>query len=104
MTAAALAASSTVGGGGPVVGGSDSPSARSDPGAPGPAGAMDNNITLWQFLLELLIGNEHSHLIQWTGNSDGEFKLLDHEGVAQLWGRRKNKPNMNYDKLSRALR
>ena len=35
---------------------------------------------------------------------DGEFKLNNPEIVAQLWGARKNKPNMNYEKLSRALR
>uniref|UniRef100_A0A914V019 ETS domain-containing protein n=1 Tax=Plectus sambesii TaxID=2011161 RepID=A0A914V019_9BILA len=64
---------------------------------------MDANITLWQFLLELLLSGEHQHLIQWT-NSEGEFKLLDAEAVARLWGARKNKPHMNYDKLSRALR
>uniref|UniRef100_A0A8C5MTK8 ETS transcription factor ELK3 n=1 Tax=Leptobrachium leishanense TaxID=445787 RepID=A0A8C5MTK8_9ANUR len=39
----------------------------------------------------------------WTSN-DGEFKLLKAEEVAKLWGLRKNKTNMNYDKLSRALR
>ena len=43
------------------------------------------------------------HLITWTGN-EGEFKLLNAEEVARLWGLRKNKTNMNYDKLSRALR
>ncbi|GAB6023845.1 hypothetical protein CHUAL_008586 [Chamberlinius hualienensis] len=65
--------------------------------------AMDSNITLWQFLLELLLTNRHSGIISWT-NDDGEFKLLNAEEVAKLWGLRKNKLNMNYDKLSRALR
>ncbi|KAK6746589.1 hypothetical protein RB195_000083 [Necator americanus] len=64
---------------------------------------VDSNITLWQFLLELLVQGEHPQLIQWT-NREGEFKLLDAEAVARLWGQRKAKPHMNYDKLSRALR
>lgn len=64
----------------------------------------DSNVTLWQFLLELLLGgSQYTHLITWTGE-EGEFKLLDAEAVARLWGQRKNKANMNYDKLSRALR
>ncbi|XP_027131426.1 ETS domain-containing protein Elk-1 isoform X1 [Larimichthys crocea] len=65
--------------------------------------AMDPSITLWQFLLHLLEDQRQHHLISWTGE-DGEFKLLDAEEVARLWGLRKNKHNMNYDKLSRALR
>ncbi|XP_062854653.1 ETS domain-containing protein Elk-3 isoform X2 [Trichomycterus rosablanca] len=65
--------------------------------------AMDPSITLWQFLLHLLEDQNQRHLISWT-SSDGEFKLLDAEEVARLWGLRKNKTNMNYDKLSRALR
>ncbi|XP_056278166.1 ETS domain-containing protein Elk-1 isoform X2 [Pseudoliparis swirei] len=65
--------------------------------------AMDPSITLWQFLLHLLEDQHQRHLISWTGE-DGEFKLLDAEEVARLWGLRKNKNNMNYDKLSRALR
>ncbi|XP_060701288.1 ETS domain-containing protein Elk-4-like [Hemiscyllium ocellatum] len=64
---------------------------------------MDSTITLWQFLLQLLLEPKNDHLICWTSN-DGEFKLLKAEDVAKLWGFRKNKPNMNYDKLSRALR
>ncbi|XP_031657135.1 ETS domain-containing protein Elk-3 isoform X1 [Oncorhynchus kisutch] len=64
---------------------------------------MDSAITLWQFLLQLLLDQSHKHLICWTSN-DGEFKLLKSEEVAKLWGLRKNKTNMNYDKLSRALR
>eukprot|EP00062_Callorhinchus_milii_P014146 gi/632963280/ref/XP_007897792.1/ PREDICTED: ETS domain-containing protein Elk-4 [Callorhinchus milii] len=64
---------------------------------------MDSAITLWQFLLQLLVEPKNKYLICWT-SSDGEFKLLKAEEVARLWGVRKNKPNMNYDKLSRALR
>lgn len=67
------------------------------------AGYMETNITLWQFLLELLISNQYTSIITWT-NNDGEFKLVNAEEVARLWGLRKNKTNMNYDKLSRALR
>ncbi|XP_016282303.1 ETS domain-containing protein Elk-1 isoform X6 [Monodelphis domestica] len=64
---------------------------------------MDPSVTLWQFLLQLLKEQSNGHLIAWT-SSDGEFKLVDAEEVARLWGLRKNKTNMNYDKLSRALR
>ncbi|XP_006011553.2 ETS domain-containing protein Elk-1 [Latimeria chalumnae] len=64
---------------------------------------MDPSITLWQFLLQLLEDKKNEPLIAWTSN-DGEFKLQDAEEVARLWGLRKNKTNMNYDKLSRALR
>ncbi|CBY41081.1 unnamed protein product, partial [Oikopleura dioica] len=67
-------------------------------------GSFDVNITLWQFLLELLMDHKNSsHLISWT-SKEGEFKLHRSEEVARLWGMRKNKTNMNYDKLSRALR
>lgn len=64
---------------------------------------MDSAITLWQFLLQLLQESRNKEIICWTSN-DGEFKLLQAEEVARLWGIRKNKPSMNYDKLSRALR
>ena len=66
---------------------------------------LGNNgqIQLWQFLLELLTDKSSRHLIMWVGEN-GEFKLNDPEQVAQQWGRRKNKPAMNYEKLSRALR
>lgn len=63
----------------------------------------NGQIQLWQFLLELLTTREYRPVIQWLG-SEGEFKLNSPETVAQLWGERKNKPTMNYEKLSRALR
>ena len=36
--------------------------------------------------------------------SKGEFRLIEPDEVARRWGEKKNKPNMNYDKLSRSLR
>ncbi|XP_028839558.1 protein C-ets-2 [Denticeps clupeoides] len=60
-------------------------------------------IQLWQFLLELLTDESCQTIISWT--CDGwEFKLTDPDEVARRWGRRKNKPKMNYEKLSRGLR
>ncbi|XP_003366462.1 protein C-ets-2-B, partial [Trichinella spiralis] len=60
-------------------------------------------IQLWQFLLELLMTRACKDFICWTG--DGwEFKLVDPDEVARRWGVRKNKPKMNYEKLSRGLR
>ncbi|NP_001158434.1 v-ets erythroblastosis virus E26 oncogene homolog 1 [Saccoglossus kowalevskii] len=60
-------------------------------------------IQLWQFLLEKLTDKACQHLISWTG--DGwEFKLSDPDEIARRWGQRKNKPKMNYEKLSRGLR
>uniref|UniRef100_A0A3P8YB46 ETS transcription factor ERG n=1 Tax=Esox lucius TaxID=8010 RepID=A0A3P8YB46_ESOLU len=60
-------------------------------------------IQLWQFLLELLSDSANSGCITWEG-TNGEFKMTDPDEVARRWGERKSKPNMNYDKLSRALR
>uniref|UniRef100_UPI0035900EB3 ETS translocation variant 1-like isoform X2 n=1 Tax=Myxine glutinosa TaxID=7769 RepID=UPI0035900EB3 len=61
------------------------------------------SLQLWQFLVALLEDPGHSNTIMWTGR-DMEFKLLDPEEVARLWGLQKNRPAMNYDKLSRSLR
>ena len=73
------------------------------PSNPGPAYTGSGPIQLWQFLLELLTDKTCQHCIAWTG--DGwEFKMTDPDEVATRWGNRKNKPKMNYEKLSRALR
>ncbi|CAD5216350.1 unnamed protein product [Bursaphelenchus okinawaensis] len=69
-----------------------------------PQALGSGQVQLWQFLLELLAaGDLNSHCITWEG-PQGEFKLIDPDEVARKWGERKSKPNMNYDKLSRALR
>ncbi|XP_073727513.1 ETS domain-containing transcription factor ERF-like isoform X2 [Misgurnus anguillicaudatus] len=59
-------------------------------------------VQLWHFLLELL-GRGEGGAITW-GSEWGEFVIRDPEKLAKLWGERKGKPHMNYDKLSRALR
>ncbi|XP_059419278.1 ETS domain-containing transcription factor ERF-like [Carassius carassius] len=59
-------------------------------------------VQLWHFLLELL-GRGEGGAITW-GSEWGEFVIKDPERLAKLWGERKGKPHMNYDKLSRALR
>lgn len=67
------------------------------------SGINGSQIQLWQFLLELLTDGSFRTVIQWIGD-DGSFQLINPEAVAQLWGQRKCKPTMNYEKLSRALR
>ncbi|KAI8126172.1 DNA-binding protein D-ETS-3 [Lucilia cuprina] len=67
------------------------------------ASSGSGQIQLWQFLLELLSDSGNAGCITWEG-TNGEFKLTDPDEVARRWGERKSKPNMNYDKLSRALR
>ena len=63
-----------------------------------------SQIQLWQFLLELLTDRESQSCIKWTNKKDWEFKIIDPPEVARRWGERKNKPTMNYEKLSRGLR
>lgn len=62
------------------------------------------SLQLWQFLLQLLSQDDTALMIEWTKMSAAEFKLLDPEEVARRWGHQKNRPTMNYDKLSRSLR
>ena len=59
---------------------------------------------MWEFLLELLADERYSSLITWTNKDKREFKLRNQEEVAKCWGELKQRPGMNYDKLSRALR
>ncbi|PNF41300.1 hypothetical protein B7P43_G01447 [Cryptotermes secundus] len=61
------------------------------------------SLQLWQFLVALLDDPSNSSCISWTGRGM-EFKLVEPEEVARRWGVQKNRPAMNYDKLSRSLR
>ncbi|XP_070174129.1 ETS translocation variant 5-like [Littorina saxatilis] len=61
------------------------------------------SLQLWQFLVALLDDPSNASFIAWTGRGL-EFKLIEPEEVARRWGLQKNRPAMNYDKLSRSLR
>uniref|UniRef100_A0A8C1EUF4 ETS variant transcription factor 5b n=1 Tax=Cyprinus carpio carpio TaxID=630221 RepID=A0A8C1EUF4_CYPCA len=69
----------------------------------GPPYQRRGSLQLWQFLVTLLDDPSNGHFIAWTGRGL-EFKLIEPEEVARRWGIQKNRPAMNYDKLSRSLR
>ncbi|NXE08322.1 SPDEF factor, partial [Lophotis ruficrista] len=90
------------------------PSHPSRPAAGGDAGWADSGVDsscagqpihLWQFLKELLLKpHNYGRFIRWLNKEKGIFKIEDSAQVARLWGIRKNRPAMNYDKLSRSIR
>jgi len=80
---------------------------ESEPGHKSPASGSrpGTNIHLWQFVKELLLQPQsYGNYIHWIDRQKGIFKIVDSVKVATLWGKRKNRPAMNYDKLSRSLR
>ncbi|XP_028814328.1 ETS homologous factor isoform X2 [Denticeps clupeoides] len=60
---------------------------------------------LWEFIRDILLNPERNPgLIKWEDRSEGVFRFLKSEAVAQLWGKKKNNNSMTYEKLSRAMR
>lgn len=57
---------------------------------------------LWKFIKELLDNNDNC--VSWISREERTFKFVDSKQAAKLWGQRKNKRNMTYEKMSRALR
>ncbi|XP_048339213.1 ETS homologous factor [Sphaerodactylus townsendi] len=60
---------------------------------------------LWEFIRDILLHPEKNPgLIKWEDRTEGVFRFLKSEAVAQLWGKKKNNSSMTYEKLSRAMR
>lgn len=61
---------------------------------------------LWDFLQQLLNDSQQRYhgCIIWKDKGRGIFKITDPHRLAALWGKQKNHLNMNFDKMSRALR
>jgi len=67
--------------------------------------SSSGSIHLWHFIRELLDQpKEYSSCVRWVDRSEGTFKIESSHNLARYWGLRKNRSQMNYDKLSRSLR
>lgn len=61
-------------------------------------------ILMWQFIKDLLNDPRNMSIVTWLNRDNGEFKIIDSGELARLWGKRKNRPAMNFDKMSRSMR
>ncbi|KAK7480405.1 hypothetical protein BaRGS_00028324, partial [Batillaria attramentaria] len=57
---------------------------------------------LWKFLLWVL--ENQPDLAQWTDVKRGVFKFVDTARISRMWGQRKHKKDMTFEKLSRGIR
>ncbi|XP_068121665.1 transcription factor ETV7-like [Hyperolius riggenbachi] len=59
---------------------------------------------LWDYLYHLLDDKRYESFIKWEDKDSRVFRVVDPNKLASLWGNHKNRPNMTYEKMSRALR
>ncbi|PIK47846.1 hypothetical protein BSL78_15291 [Apostichopus japonicus] len=59
---------------------------------------------LWDFIIQLLSDDTFKPYISWENREKRIFRIHDQQKIAQLWGQQKNRTNMTYEKMSRALR
>ncbi|XP_013090811.2 uncharacterized protein LOC106074571 isoform X1 [Biomphalaria glabrata] len=60
---------------------------------------------LWEFIYQLLLdGEKYSKFVLWESEKDLTFRINNPNELAEFWGKQKNRTNMTYEKLSRALR
>ncbi|NXO61270.1 ETV7 factor, partial [Phainopepla nitens] len=59
---------------------------------------------LWEYVYQLLSDRRYEPYIRWEDREAKVFRIVSPNGLAQLWGNHKNRMNMTYEKMSRALR
>ncbi|XP_007937586.2 transcription factor ETV7 [Orycteropus afer afer] len=59
---------------------------------------------LWDYVYQLLTDTRYEPYIKWEDKDAKIFRVVDPNGLARLWGNHKNRVNMTYEKMSRALR
>lgn len=59
---------------------------------------------LWDYVYQLLCDDRYQEYIRWEDQDSQVFRVVDPNGLARLWGNHKNRENMTYEKMSRALR
>ncbi|NXK11801.1 ETV7 factor, partial [Herpetotheres cachinnans] len=59
---------------------------------------------LWDYMYQLLSDSRYEPYIKWEDKEAKVFRVVNPNGLAQLWGNHKNRMNMTYEKMSRALR
>nr|XP_012317002.1 transcription factor ETV7 isoform X4 [Aotus nancymaae] len=59
---------------------------------------------LWDYVYQLLLDTRYEPYIRWEDKDAKIFRVVDPNGLARLWGNHKNRVNMTYEKMSRALR
>ncbi|XP_041801108.1 transcription factor ETV7 isoform X2 [Chelmon rostratus] len=59
---------------------------------------------LWDYVYQLLCDDQYQEFIRWEDQDSLVFRVVDPNGLARLWGNHKNRDNMTYEKMSRALR
>ncbi|VDK85783.1 unnamed protein product [Cylicostephanus goldi] len=73
---------------------------------PSPFPRHSGTVHLWHFIRELLDhpNKQYGSCVRWVDRDEGTFKIESSHHLARFWGQRKNRAQMNYDKLSRSLR
>ncbi|XP_035467092.1 transcription factor ETV6 isoform X2 [Scophthalmus maximus] len=69
-----------------------------------PIGRIADCRLLWDYVYQLLSDSRYENYIRWEDPESKVFRIMDPNGLARLWGNHKNRTNMTYEKMSRALR